>query len=1460
MLGPRIINPDLISTGGATGAMALSGQTVYVTDYEAGTIGVGNVSNGGFARNFITGATDPSAVAVGQYIYWTNVGTGPTGSGTIGRADLDGQNVNQTFITVGGDPRGLAVDGQYVYWTNDTTGTIGRAKLDGTDVEQSFITGAGSPNRIAVDGSHIYWSNLLIDPQTSTFYGTISRANLDGTQITPDLVGHTGTIAGLALDSQHVYWSYDVGGNLGEANLDGTQANSKFITGVGSPGSLAVDAQNIYWTNGTNVGGTSLDPTHVNQSFITGAHRPFGVAFDSQHVYWTNLDTNTIGVANLDGSGVNESFIATGGHPFAVAVDGQHIYWSNYDDMTIGRANLDGSGIEQSFITTASNPLGVAVDGQHIYWGSNGIGIGRANLDGSGVQQRLITSGAPTDLALDGQHVYWSDPAISTIGRANLDGTNPEASFIAGPNQPNQPAGVTVDGQHVYWSNSGNGTIGGANLDGSAVNESVITGSTGSGPEGLAIQLRRTTYYVAPGGSGSDCAGNSQSNPFATIQVALVCAQDGDTISLAPSGSTPYPGIGTISHSISIEAAPGANARSVHIDVSQPDGQTGTMTVAGTATVTLQGVTVDCVSHSCANPLVANHGVLELQAVTVTGAGQSSGIQDSDPTGAASAAVLTVVNSTIAHNSTGNTGGFGGGLDVLGPNSGSVTPRVTVANSTIAANSTPQSAGGGIAVHDTVGDGHVVLVNDTITGNSSYAVGGVYGNDSGTPVVMSNTLIAGNTSQSPYTGVDCDGTFGDSSTGAFPATGGHNLIGNGSHCAGVTDGADGDQVGVPDPGLNDLADNGGATDTVSLKPSSAAHGGGDGPTCQVTPILDSDQRGDARHAASRGACDVGAYDAGINPPTAAISSPASGGSYALGQSVATSFSCSEGTGGPGVTSCVDSNGSATGSGQLDTSTSGSHTYTVTATSGDGLVSTATVPYSVAYLPLIVDSLRLSSSADDYVDLYNPNSVAVAVSGWHLAYPGGTVALPDSSIPPNGHFLVAGSQYSLTSYAAADLAPNGLDLPVSGVKVVAPDGTATDAVGFTGAPADDRSGAGLATPSTLPTGQFAWVRNHSNGQPVNTHDNASDFSFIAASDNDATHGSPVLGAPSPSDLDSPLVHNDILQSSLLDPGRGASVSPNQIYTSGSPGTLIVNRTLTNCSGQAPVAGTPCANNPANTTPMTVTRLRFRITALTTLDSPGAGSAQAVLEADSSSGEPGIGPGGSDVLGLPLDVPPSEAGMGGLNATWTATADLPSGGLLPDHSINVEFRFNVPQAGGFTFAYDSEDDLVATKPSGSAGGGATGGGSGSGSGSGSDESGGSAPAAGPPVKPIVTSTLPTSGGSPPPATTRRAPPPARRITPRAWLRATPGAVRRGARLRLRGSVLGACRAQSRLTLISPAFAARHRSHGRPALYTTVHGNGTFSLATRIPSGRAIRGYTVTASCTGTAVAHTTLRIRR
>jgi 6-phosphogluconolactonase (cycloisomerase 2 family) len=148
------------------------------------------------------------------------------------------------------------------------------------------------------------------------------------------------------------------------------------------------------------------------------------------------------------------------------------------------------------------------------------------------------------------------------------------------------------------------------------------------------------------------------------------------------------------------------------------------------------------------------------------------------------------------------------------------------------------------------------------------------------------------------------------------------------------------------------------------------------------------------------------------PPTAQIDSPGGGGTYTVGQSVATSFSCAEGTGGPGLASCNDNNATNTtsgGSGHLDTSSTGQQTYGVTATSSDGQTATKSITYTVAAAPSVSITTPASGASYQFGQRVLASfSCAEGASGARISTCAGTVATGapiDTSTPRKHTFTV-----------------------------------------------------------------------------------------------------------------------------------------------------------------------------------------------------------------------------------------------------------------------------------------------------------------------------------------------------------------------------------------------------------------------------------------------------------------------
>jgi hypothetical protein len=271
----------------------------------------------------------PRAEAI---LYWS-------GHGGIQRANLDGTQRSDAanafgtpslgFMPAAEHVCGLAVNSTHIYWGDLGTSAIGRANLDGSQPNNWFVTGMRNPCLLAIGSSHIFWTT-----EGST---SISRANLDGGNPDYDFVeadppreiyqSPYWDVCGGAVDGSHLYWAHNRAEAIGRVTLDGSTVEPEFIPDVGGVCGVAVTGSHLYWGSyERSIGRATIDGAQLEPTFIAGLERPCGLALDSTHLYWREQRTmpGSIGRVELGGGGPSREVltnISGGAAGCEVAVD-----------------------------------------------------------------------------------------------------------------------------------------------------------------------------------------------------------------------------------------------------------------------------------------------------------------------------------------------------------------------------------------------------------------------------------------------------------------------------------------------------------------------------------------------------------------------------------------------------------------------------------------------------------------------------------------------------------------------------------------------------------------------------------------------------------------------------------------------------------------------------------------------------------------------------------------------------------------------------------------------------------------------------------------------------------------------------------------------------------------------------------------------------------------------------------
>jgi hypothetical protein len=342
------------------------------------------------------------------------------------------------------------------------------------------------------------------------------------------------------------------------------------------------------------------------------------------------------------------------------------------------------------------------------------------------------------------------------------------------------------------------------------------------------------------------------------------------------------------------------------------------------------------------------------------------------------------------------------------------------------------------------------------------------------------------------------------------------------------------------------------------------------------------------------------------------------------------------------------------------------------------------------------------ASDEFVELANITNSALDISGFTLhaltaagaqnlrfTVPG---ALGSSTtvIPSRGRFLITGSAYSLAAVAASNgtLSTGIVDGSSIGLFAGTTPGAANriDSAGFDTRDALFFEGTAI-TPSGAGTGgitvngEYSFLRKLNSGTPQDTGDNNSDFVFVSTTGGTFSTRVSILGAPGPENLASPVQRNASIKATLIDPQVASTATPNRVRSASGTnpsnaafGTLQIRRKFTNNTG-API-----------------TRLRFRIVDITTLNSPVVTTPpQADLRALNATGNFLVSTSGGNVTveSLQLEAPSDAVtNGGGLNSTLAAGTITSGTPIANGISINVNFTLGVQVNGNFRFFVNVE----------------------------------------------------------------------------------------------------------------------------------------------------------------------------
>ena len=645
--------------------------------------------------------------------------------------------------------------------------------------------------------------------------------------------------------------------SLQRANLDGT--NQVSLPGLAADVDVEVDlsAGKVYFLTGsgcpTDLKRADLDGSNL-ETIVSGICVSQGIALDKTNgkVYWSSQ--SVIGRANLDGT--NQEVFLTGlANARKVDVAAGKLYWTD-DAQRVSRFNVDASGSIE-IINTLAGQRGLAVDAAtgYVYFKDAFNNLARMNLDGSNVTTLIASAADIAEIEVDvnGGKLYYGIYGQPGIGRANLDGSNPEIlnvgslssepalalAFLVAPTPtPTATATETATLTPTFTDTvtptetvtlTLTSTVTLTPTETVTVTQTPTPTLTPTATITLTVTRTatstRTPTHTPIACSASTITVTSPNDSGAgTLRQAITDVCVGGTINFAPalSGATIYlASTLTIDKNLTIDGSSLASRITLSGDTNNDGtGDVRVLMINAAITTTLDSLTITK-GYGANN---VGGGILSTGYLTLNNSLIADNRSNSKGGGIYIwyKATLTVANSTFVN----NTAGYGGAI--YNDSFGSFGGQLAVTNSTFYNNSASTNGGAITTGASTFANALAVVRNSTFSANSAPTGGGI--------MVQAGSLTLANSIVANSTGGDIAGTI---------TTNTKNLTGS--------------------VALGPLQNNGGKTQTLALPAGSPAIDAGDDAICAAAPVNNTSQNGVTRPLGTH--CDIGAYET-FNPATA----------------------------------------------------------------------------------------------------------------------------------------------------------------------------------------------------------------------------------------------------------------------------------------------------------------------------------------------------------------------------------------------------------------------------------------------------------------------------------------------------------------------------------------------------------------------------------------------------------------